>query len=56
MPIYNGEMLSDASSKVPDLDPTRVKAQIMLETDYGTTSTDVMQANVKGDWFHAKFL
>jgi hypothetical protein len=55
VPIYNGEMLTDASSKVPDLDPTRIKAQIIQETGYGANGIqDIMQANVKDDWFHSK--
>jgi hypothetical protein len=41
----------DAVQAIPDLDPTLVKAVAMQESHLGTTGvTDIMQANVPGDW------
>jgi RHS repeat-associated protein len=63
VPTTGGKMLSDASSKVPDLDPTIVKAIIMEETVMGSGKSggsndptqDIMQSNVyysstSNDW------
>lgn len=55
VPIYNKSMLTSASGKVPDLNPTRIKAMIFLETDAGETdSKDIMRSNVDGDWDKCK--
>lgn len=41
----------EALKGVPDLDPTLVKAITVQESNAGTGGvTDIMQANVKGDW------
>jgi len=41
----------EAVQAIPDLDPTLVKAVAMQESNLGTTGvTDIMQANVPGDW------
>ena len=40
---------------MPDLDPTLVKAMTIQESKAGTTGiTDIMQANVPGDWSKIK--
>lgn len=45
----------DAIKNIPDLDPTLVKAVAMQESNLGSTGlTDIMQANVKGDWSKMK--
>lgn len=45
----------DVIKNIPDLDPTLVKSVAMQESHVGTTGlTDIMQANVKGDWSKMK--
>lgn len=44
-----------ATKDIPDLDPTLVKAITVQESNAGTTGiTDIMQANVPGDWSKMK--
>jgi len=45
----------DAIKGIPDLDPTLVKAITVQESNAGTSGiTDIMQANVPGDWSKMK--
>ncbi|MCW3161383.1 hypothetical protein [Chryseobacterium oryctis] len=45
----------DAIKGIPDLDPTLVKTITVQESNAGTTGiTDIMQANVPGDWSKMK--
>ncbi|ATL49812.1 hypothetical protein COR50_10250 [Chitinophaga caeni] len=42
---------TESVTDIPDLNPTLVKAVAMQESSLGTTGvTDIMQANVPGDW------
>ncbi|PIF47742.1 hypothetical protein CLU96_4811 [Chryseobacterium sp. 52] len=46
---------NEATKDIPDLDPTLVKAVTVQESNAGTTGlTDIMQANVPGDWSKMK--
>ncbi|MBL3550544.1 DUF6443 domain-containing protein [Chryseobacterium sp. KMC2] len=46
---------NEATKDIPDLDPTLVKAITVQESNAGTTGlTDIMQANVPGDWSKMK--
>jgi hypothetical protein len=46
---------ASANSQVPDLSPTLVKAVATQESNAGVTGiTDIMQANVPGDWTESK--
>ncbi|SIT22861.1 RHS repeat-associated core domain-containing protein, partial [Chryseobacterium ureilyticum] len=46
---------TEATKGIPDLDPTLVKAVTVQESNVGTTGiTDIMQANVPGDWSKMK--
>jgi RHS repeat-associated protein len=46
---------TEATKGIPDLDPTLVKAVTVQESNAGTTGiTDIMQANVPGDWSKMK--
>ncbi|MBE4949564.1 hypothetical protein IMX10_12925 [Chryseobacterium culicis] len=46
---------TEATKDIPDLDPTLVKAVTVQESNAGTTGiTDIMQANVPGDWSKMK--
>jgi RHS repeat-associated protein len=43
-----------ADAKIPNLDPTMVKALTIQESNAGGKTTDVLQVNVSGDWNSSK--